>query len=192
MSGVPRKMTGRAYRPEQIERIAARQEPHNALATRLAYNAGLRAKELQTLQPITDGTPSPHREWRQDRFTGREGVRYLVTGKGGLIRDIVIDHELARALEERRLDEPRTVRDREINYRVHYDIGGGQAWSQAVSTAAEKALTWSSGAHGLRHTFAQERINELQANGYSYSEAKLVLSQELGHFRPDVVNAYLR
>lgn len=184
--------SGRAYTPRQIEMIAARQADHNAIATRIAYNAGLRAHELQTLRRADEMTPSPHREWRQDRFLGRDGERYLVTGKGGLVREVMIDHQLARDLETRRLDEPRTVKDREISYQAHYNIGGGAAWSKAVSVAARRELGWSTGAHGLRHSYAQERMNELQANGYTYKDAKLVLSQELGHFREDVVNAYLR
>ena len=184
--------SGRAYTPKQIEMIAGRQAARNALATRIAYSAGLRAHELQTLRRASEHPPSHHREWRVDRFTGRSGERYVVTGKGGLIREVMISHALARALEARRLDEPRTIRDREIAYELRYDIGGGAAWSQSVSATAKNALGWSTGAHGVRHTYAQERMKELQGKGYTYPTAKLVLSQELGHFREDVVNAYLR
>lgn len=184
--------TGRAYTHRQIERIAARQADRNALATRIAYNAGVRAHELQTLRRADEAAPSPHREWRQDRFLGRSGERYLVTGKGGLTREVMIAHELARALEAKRLDEPRTVKDRDITYQAYYDIGSGNAWSKSFSTVSGRVLGWSTGAHGVRHTYAQERMKELQGNGYTYPVAKLVLSQELGHFREDVVNNYLR
>ena len=73
--------SGRAYTPGQVARIAERQSEHNGLATRIAYNAGLRAHELKTLRPIDQGKPSAHREWRPDRFLGRTGTRYLVVGK---------------------------------------------------------------------------------------------------------------
>jgi hypothetical protein len=35
-------------------------------------------------------------------------------------------------------------------------------------------------------------MEKLQASGYSIDDAKETLSQELGHFRRDVVDAYLR
>ena len=192
LSEVKSEKTGRAYKPQQIDRIAKRQAPHNRLATKIAYAAGLRAKELQTLKRAEDGAPSHHRQWRDDRFRGRSGERYLVVGKGGLVREVLIPSDLARDLEKRRLDEPRTLKDRDLIYHTRYDIGGGKAWSKSVSMASKRELGWSRGAHGLRHTYTQERLKEMQNQGYSYQEAKLVLSQELGHFRPDVVNTYLR
>lgn len=48
------------------------------------------------------------------------------------------------------------------------------------------------GTHGLRHSYAQERITELQEAGKVYNEAREIVSQELGHFRADVVETYLR
>jgi hypothetical protein len=55
-----------------------------------------------------------------------------------------------------------------------------------------RALGRSTGAHGLRHAYAQERMRELQNRGVPYKEARAILSQELGHFREDVVETYLR
>ena len=127
-----------------------------------------------------------------DRFAEREGVRYIVEGKGGLRREILVDRELAARLETHRLDSPQQVSDRGIFYEQHYDIGGGKSWSQSVSDAADRALGWSNGAHGLRHSYAQERMAELQDAGKIYNEAREIVSQELGHFRADVVETYLR
>ena len=184
--------SGRAYTPGQVARIAERQSEHNGLATRIAYNAGLRAHELKTLRPIDQGKPSAHREWRPDRFLGRTGTRYLVVGKGGLVREVLLSEALSRALEARRLDTPLPAKDRGIHYTAYYDIGGGNAWSKSFGDGSRRELGWSTGAHGVRHTYAQERLRELQGRGYTYPVAKLVLSQELGHFREDVVNTYLR
>ncbi|MDF5425801.1 site-specific integrase, partial [Vibrio parahaemolyticus] len=50
---------------------------------------------------------------------------------------------------------------------------------------------WSTGAHGLRHSYAQERMSELQKN-MTYEKALEVVSQEMGHFRPDITEVYLR
>ncbi|MRR56990.1 MAG: site-specific integrase [Deltaproteobacteria bacterium] len=185
-------LSTRAYTTEQLNVIRAAQTERNAIATDLAEKAGLRAHELHTLRPAGERPASSHRQWREDRFSGRDGERYTVTGKGGLIREVLVPHDLATRLEERRLAEPQTVTDRGIRYQKSYDIGGGQAWSQSFSRASERSLGRSQGGHGCRHSYAQERVNELQERGYSYNDAKEVVSQELGHFRADVIDAYLR
>lgn len=185
-------LTTRAYTNEQLSFIRAAQTGRNAISTELAQHAGLRAHELHTIRPACDQPASTHRQWRDDRFAGREGARYTVIGKGGLIREVLIPHELAAKLEERKLAEPQTITDRGIHYEKRYDIGGGQAWSGSFSRASVRSLGWSQGGHGCRHTYAQERIDELQERGVSFSDAKEIVSQELGHFRADVVDAYLR
>ena len=88
--------------------------------------------------------------------------------------------------------DPVTIRDRGIVYRQHYDLGGGNAWSKSFSEASTRALGRSHGAHGLRHSYAQERMAELQSCGFDYAAAREIVSQELGHFRGDVVEVYLR
>ena len=182
----------RAYSRDEVERIAIRQQPHHALATRIAYDAGLRAHELHTLRRADEDAPSSSRQWRPDRFLGRSGVRYVVTGKGGLAREVLLSHGLSRALEARRLDEPRQVRDRDIHYIAHYDLGGGQPWSKSFGARSKTELGHSMGAHGLRHGYAQSRMAEMTARGVSEKEAKHILSQELGHFRVEIVDVYLR
>lgn len=182
----------RSYSHDEADRIARCQSERNALATRVAYGAGLRAHELHTLRRADEDSPSNARAWRSDRFQGRSGVRYVVTGKGGLSREVLVSHELSRALEARRLSEPRLVTDRQIHYHSHYDIGGGQAWSNSFTKRSFKEFGQSKGAHGVRHGYAQSRFAELKDRGLSDKEAKLILSQELGHFRVQIVEVYLR
>ena len=105
---------------------------------------------------------------------------------------MAIDKVLSARLEERRLDTAKTVYDRGIGYKTHYDIGGGKQWSDSFGKASERELGWSNGAHGLRHAFAQERMNTLQSMGYEYQQALEVVSQEMGHFRPEITEVYLR
>ena len=183
--------TGRSYTPEQVRLVAASQSDRNGLAALIAHRAGLRAHELLTLRRGDEGTPSPHRTWRSDRFAGRDGARYLVDGKGGLRREVLIPKDLAQRLEGYRR-EPITVMDRGIRYQSAYAIGGGNAWSRSFTDASKRALGWTTGAHGVRHSYAQERMRELQARGNSYLAARNIVSQELGHFRGDVVEIYLR
>jgi len=186
------ELGSRAYSSEQVKMVANHQSEKNALATQLAWRAGLRAHELLTLQRTSEAQASAHRHWSPERFRGREGVRYIVTGKGGLRREVLIPRDLVHALEARRLEVDREIKDRGIHYRQHYDLGGGNAWSKSFGDASMRALGWSQGAHGLRHSYAQARMAELQGQGISYYHAREILSQELGHFRGDIVEVYLR
>ena len=181
----------RMYTPDQVELVADHQSDPHALATRIAYFAGLRAHELLTLRPVEERPPDP-RPVADSKFSGRDGVKYTVQGKGGLIREVVIPHHLAGQLEVRRFDFSRQITDRGIHYRQHYDIAGGQRWSNSFSAASKRVLNWSAGAHGLRHSYAQERMRELQAVGLSRETALRTVSQELGHFRPEITLTYLR
>ena len=183
----------RAYTPEQVEVIARAQTPRNALATRIAYAAGMRASELLTLRPAAERAASEHREWSPERFDGRGDLRrYTVEGKGGLKREVALPLHLAEQLEARRLQTPARVTDRGVRCMQHYDLGGGQAWSQSFSAASRNELGWSTGAHGLRHGYAQDRVDELQGSGHGHASALETVSQEMGHFRPDITEVYLR
>lgn len=185
------KQESRAYSKEQVSAIAARQTEKNALATQVAYTAGLRAHELLTLQKA-EQRPADPRPSNAEKFSGREGQIYTVDGKGGLVREVLIPNNLAEKLEEKRLEVAQTITDRGVHYKQHYDIGGGQRWSASFSKASNARLGWSSGAHGLRHSYAQERLEELQEKGFSYERALETVSQEMGHFRPEITEVYLR
>ena len=183
----------RAYTQEQIALVVGAQNERNGLATEIAHAAGLRASELLTLQRIEERAPSD-RPAREEKFTGRApGERYTVHGKGGLIREVRLPSELAARLEARRLDTPVRIDDRGVFRDSRYDIAGGHAWSRSFSAASDRVLGWSAGAHGMRHSYAQERYGELQVRqGLSPHDAKETLSQELGHFRAEITECYLR
>ena len=185
-------LSTRSYTPAQVARIASAQSETNGLATRLAYHAGLRAHELLTLRPAGERSASGHRQWSGDRFAGREGVRYTVVGKGGLVREVLLTRELAAAVEARRLEEPRLVVDRGVQYVQCYTIGGGRSWSQSFSSASRRELGFSNGGHGLRHSYVQERMDELQRRGMAYEQARATVAQEVGHFAGETTEAYLR
>ena len=184
---------GRAYTPEQVEVIARAQTSRNALATRISYASGVRAHELLTLLPAAERPASDHREWSPERFDGRDDFRlYTVEGKGGLKREVALPLHLAEQLEARRLRKPERVTDRGVRCNQNYDLGGGNAWSKSFGTASKRELGWSTGAHGLRHSYAQDRVGELQGDGHGHASALETVSQELGHFRPDITRVYLR
>ena len=185
-------LSTRSYTPAQVERIASAQTERNSLATQIAYAAGLRAHELLTLRPASERQASTHREWSTDRFSGRSGERYTVEGKGGLVREVLLSKTLSDRLKARRLTEPRQVSDRDVNYVQRYDLGGGKTWSQSFSAASKRELGYSTGAHGLRHSYAQQRMQELQCRGMRYNEARRTVAQEVGHFDKKTTEAYLR
>lgn len=183
----------RSYTNEQIKEVASHQSERNALATEIAHAAGLRAHELATIRPSSERQPSAHRQWSENRFAGRDGVSYTVKGKGGLVREVQIPRALAVRLEARRIEGgPVRVTDRGVHYQKHYDIGSGKNWSSSFSRVSTNNLGWSNGAHGLRHSYAQERMSELQGAGMSYKQALGTVAQELGHFSPHTTEAYLR
>lgn len=186
------RLSTRSYTSTQVARIASAQSKWNSLATQIAHNAGLRAHELLTILPAHERQASTHREWNADRFAGRDGDRYTVEGKGGLVREVLLSRELVAKLEATRLDEPRQVTDRGVKYTQHYDIGGGRSWSQSFSSASQRELGFSNGAHGLRHSYSQERMKELQRGGMFYNDAKGTVAQEVGHFDKKTTGAYLR
>jgi integrase len=181
----------RAYTPTQVALIAAAQTPENALATELAHAAGLRAHELLTLLPRDERSPD-NRPANPTKWQGREGCLYTVRGKGGLVREVLVPHVLAERLEALRLASPKNVTDRGVYHRSHYALAGGQRWSNSFSAAAKRTLGWSEGAHGVRHSYAQERIRELQHSGLLRDDALRTVSQEMGHFRPEITETYLR
>jgi len=182
----------RAYSAEQIALIKSIQSEKFQLSTELSDAAGLRSFELLTIRPASDQPRTGNRPWSKKRFSGMSGSLYTVLGKGGLIREVMIPYHLSEKLEKHRRAKPIIKTNRKINYVSMYDIPSGQNWSQNFSQASQRYFGWSHGAHGLRHGFAQRRMNKLQSMGFSYNNALLIVSQEMGHFRPDITEIYLR
>jgi integrase len=192
-SEIESALQSRAYTHQQAQLIASAQSQKHSFSTKLAADAGIRAHELLTLMRGDERAPSGHRDWHLDRFKGcNDIVRYSTKGKGGLIREVSISKSLSDHLETLRLKSPRIVTDREIFYTQFYDVGGGKQWTDSFTKASARVLGWTSGAHGLRHSYAQRRMNQLQNLGLNYERALAIVSQEMGHFRPEITEVYLR
>lgn len=189
---VPKNYTSRFYNLSEILLIIHKMQSKNALGVLICFYAGLRAHELGTLKRINEGKKSSTRKWDERRFMGIENyVVYLVQGKGGLVREVAIPTELSIALELRRFNVPKKISDRGLFRYLNYDIGHGQALSQAFTRASMQALGWSTGIHGCRHAYAQKRISKLEYLNITFEATQKIVSQELGHFRPQVINCYL-
>ena len=196
-SAEPHRPRPRAYSPAQVRAIAARQDPRNSLATAIVHASGIRAHELLTLGRPGEQPPDDRRERshltgtvaEDMKFAGRDGVVYTVVGKGGLVREVLLPHRLAGRLEARRLHVPAPVLDRGVRYLQRYDVGGGQAFSASFSRASMEALGKSRGAHGMRHSYAQNRMRELMHHA-ERGLALAIVSEEMGHLRPSVTELY--
>ncbi len=57
---------------------------------------------------------------------------------------------------------------------------------------SKELLDWSGGLRELRHGYAQDRMVELTEMVFSRQDRLEIISQELGHFRPEIVLTYLR
>lgn len=183
------------YTAEQLAMVREHQSSRNALATDIVEATGIRAHELLTLRPTVEQPRSSHREWRSDLHAGIEGRLFTVVGKGGLIREIKVPVDLAERLEaleaaHHAAAATKIIIDRHVRYESLYGIGG-HAWSQSFSAASNRALGWSAGGHAVRATWACARVEQLQSMGYGIDDAKSITSQNLGHFRPDVLEYYL-
>lgn len=188
----PGAKENRAYTNAAIAMLRSAAESDLRLSIDLAQNAGLRAIELVTLGRPTDQAPS-QRDWDRRRFMGRTDYEiFVVRGKGKLYREVAIDRDLAQRLERRRRLGFALVRDRSADLDSFYDLLSGQAFSNAFSSLSSGVLGFSYGAHGLRHSFAQRRRDELLCMGLSFEEVIAVLSQELGHFDTKNTLSYLR
>jgi integrase len=185
-------LTNRAYSFANIEELAAGTNERNAVAIIVAHNAGLRAHELFTIERTDERKPSD-RPAREDKFSEREDqVRYIVTGKGNLVREISLDRAIAERLEALRLKTPITRTDRGVIYKnCKYDLSAGKSFSTVFTRIANRELGWSNGAHGLRHTYAQDRMKEL-LKVVPREDALEIISQEMGHFRSSITEVYLR
>ncbi len=191
-SQVPTVEVDRAYTLEQIKLLVGCASPSMALSISLAFSGGLRGMELITLAPINLVTPSP-RPWLPDLFSGRgEESKFSVRGKGGLVREVRISANLAEKLMAVARPAPVRVSHRGSHLPSYFDLIAGHPFSISFGKLSMRALGFSHGAHGLRHSFAQLRREELLCMGIGLKEATLILSQELGHFDDKNTQAYLR
>lgn len=62
----------------------------------------------------------------------------------------------------------------------------------ALSKACADTGQAYTGSHGLRHNYAQHRMDELTNSGMSYSKALDQTASEMGHHRSEITTVYLR
>ena len=150
------------------------------LALYLARYAGLRIHEC----------------FRIDTAIAEDALRenaITIKGKGGKIRTVPINEQIAIAMKKQLANTVRGHKllvpddmptDRAIN-RLQFFIMTNRGTIQ--NTNQNHPLTF----HGLRHTYAAEKYQELANGGMSELDAHFTVSRLLGHERADVTNIYL-
>jgi len=189
----------RAYTLEQVYEI---QKNIPSLATKLAVQvileSGCRTQDLASMclaseRPIKNARLE---KLHPDRFAGREDwVKISFIGKGGHEYISTVSPQTATAIAKFKLTESRHFRERGQENTVtkqYYDLPAGQRLSSLWTQASKQTLGFSQGIHGLRHSFAQQRVRLLQEQRMTWQKALECTSQQMGHYRADQVLAYLR
>jgi integrase len=189
----------RAYTILQVQEIQKFFRTHDSiLATQIILESGCRTQDLASLRLACE-RPIKNAQFDKlhpDRFAGREDwVKISFIGKGGHEYISTISPETAKTLELYRLNTPRDFRERKqenVVTKQYYDIPAGKILSMRWNTASGNALNLKRGLHGLRHTFAQERVKDMQRAGMTWEKALECVSQQMGHYRASEVKTYLR
>ena len=165
------KMLGRAMAIDRWDYI---------LALYLARYAGLRIHEC----------------FRIDTATAEQALRenaITIKGKGGKIRTVPINEQIAIAMREQLKRTPRGHKllvpgdmhtDRAINQLQFFIM---RHRDEVRTEDTDRPMTF----HGLRHTYAAEQYRKLTEGGMSALDAHFEVSRLLGHERADVTNIYL-
>ena len=137
-----------------------------------------------------------HECFRIDTAIAEEALRenaITIKGKGGKIRTVPINEQIAVAMKTQLARTSRGHKllvpddmptDRAIN-RLQFFIMANRGTIQNPNQS--HPLTF----HGLRHTYAAEKYQELVNGGMSDLDAHFTVSRLLGHERADVTNIYL-
>lgn len=189
----------RAYTLNQITEIQLHlKTPQAKLAKQIILESSCRAKDLASLC-LAEERPLVRARIDQlhaDRFTAREDwIKVSFIGKGGHHYISTISPQTAQALSQYRLTTPRDFRERNqenIVTKQYYDLPAGLKLSKQWCETAFWALGLKRGLHGLRHTFAQQRVRDLQNADMTCQKALECVSQQMGHYRASEVMTYLR
>gem|GEM_PF-3234187 len=169
----------RAHLPEEYRRAM---DACVALGLRRKELAGVRACDVDLLATsyLVKGRDGA---WTEHPLPpGYAGVVKVRRGKGGRPREVPVPSwyrpELAAVLAYRKPEDRL--------WPVEY-----QEFGRVISQACAEAGIISRGVHGLRHTWAMQRMHHLMSLGYTEDEARQLCSWWLGHNRLAVTSSYL-
>jgi integrase len=192
-----RAQHGRAYTDDQVRLVQNLLPPSAQLATAVLLESGCRVADLASLCPAAERSLRNARVERllPNRFLGRDDwPRFTFIGKGGHEYMSCVRPETAARLAAICLEVPRAFYDRNVEHATvqRFDLPAGNRLSQQWTRASQCALGYSHGIHGLRHSFAQDRVQELIVSGIPWTIALECTRQLMGHYRPEEIHTYLR
>lgn len=134
---------------------------------------------------------------RYDALRSLQNGELHIKGKNGRERDIKLTEAsldvLKRKLEENKSSESDKLFV-DVDQKTHLEIHKIQCFvnRHRDEFQVDSNREYNLSMHGLRHSYAQERFEYFtQEKELSELQAKLIISEELGHSRPDVVEIYL-
>ncbi|MBE6091132.1 MAG: site-specific integrase [Clostridium beijerinckii] len=172
----------RAWRVEEVQRFIefAESVGQNKYAdmVRVGWAYGLRIHEVTRLN-------------KNDLFNALAEKELTVKGKGGLIRTIPLhDVDLIKKLYNATpVGEKVFVK---TNEKTHHVINNLQNYIIRHQEKFVITVETNRSFHGLRHAYAQRRYQELVDIGYIDRNARIKVSRELGHFRIEITEIYLK
>ena len=206
LTGLPTRSSdapneSRAPSHGQVQELIRHQTPEFSLMTEIVQAAGLRGGEISSLRPASEFPAQIPQHRAESLIPDRWGdtsnhTAYVVVGKGKLEREVMIENRLSDRLEAYRLGsneirEIHSIRGEEQGRVIEqrYSLPHHESWSRDVSEKSSELFGGQRhfSGHALRHQFAQQKYRE--GGGEQSKEA---VSQCLGHFRPQVVEKYLR
>jgi integrase len=111
----------------------------------------------------------------------KENQAIEVQGKGGKIRDLELSKETYDSLKS--LVE--NSQDKKLVFNT-------DSYRNELKAACERTGAQYQGTHGLRWSYSQNLFKQLQQQGKTYEESLSIVSQKLGHERPDITEHYLK
>lgn len=152
---------------------------------KLSHLQGLRIHEVTRLE-------------RVDLQKSLSSGQLTVKGKGGLVRNVPIRNQESRDHLQKLINQTK-VRDSKIfvnpGEKAHQVIKQAQNFiSNNRHLVQEERIDNQANItfHGIRHTYTCERYVELRGQKLNDYAARLQVSKELGHFRVEITNIYLK
>ena len=155
--------------------MLSRLDSQHSLAANIQLEGGARVKEASQIK--AEQLHGIH----ADKITGEMKGQISVVGKGGKARVIQVSPNTYNNLKNA-INASGGV----------YKAGDYKEYLSSLKHAANETKQDYSGTHGLRWTYAQGRMSELQQNGMSYEESLHQVSNEMGHDRSDITEHYLK
>lgn len=161
-------------------------KPDLAFTAQVQYETGCRISEIAVIKE------NQLRGIGVDPYTAQEKGVVNVVGKGGKEREVYLDPQTYRKLEEKIENSDKKVIDKETKEEIKVIKVARTTYTNEVRDAAARAGQPYTGTHDFRHSWVQDRIKELVTEGYSKSEARVATSDEIGHVREYITETYLK